>query len=283
MLRFARVDPPQIREYANKLALAVFALSSALLESWIADGIEGNVLFSRIYPLQMGQPGFFLGMMVMVILLLFSAFMAYRLGRKYFSARFRTVRARGQVEPKSHLVFALSSINQKLGKSAQGHDCLIEDTKVLELDPGIVEFDEKMRQLERFKTPIEQFIRGLKPHADCVKQITFVTSETSMAGEPVFRAVLDWFFPQIATIKFSEEKVDFTDVMALKDGYRRIIDREQEKDQLSVDITGGTKPVSVAGALATLGYPGVDLQYVETTPGHDNVKKVISFDVVSQT
>ena len=276
------IDLPDL---GKKMTMSLCVFGAILLENWISDGVEGNTLFSRVYPIQMGRDGFGEVMILMLLSVALLSWFAYRLGREFLSVGFRYVSERGEVEPKAHLIFALSEVKGTLEvENPTGIRMLvIPNGDILKMDDSIQSFDEKMAQLTPLKSPIEQFIRGVKPHIESLQKITFLGSDSSLPQWEMFTDVMFWFFPELRNRKVDVQRVraDFNDLIKLSIKFQSIIDRVKDKQQLSIDITGGTKLVSAAGSMATLNHPEVDLQYVETKQGPDDDKKVISFNVVS--
>jgi hypothetical protein len=274
-----------IPDQAKKIIVSVCVFSAILLENWISDGVEGNTLFSRWHPVQMGQEGFSLVMIGMLIAVAVLSWFAYYLGSEFLSVGFRNVSERGEVEPKAHLIFALSDVKGRLEvEHPSGLKTLrMNNGNTLTLDGSARSFDEKMAQLTPLACPVEQFIRGVKPHIEFLKKITFLGSDSSLLHSELFAEMMLWFFPELRHKKIDVKTVqaDFTDLIKLSHQFQRIIEKVRSKNQLSIDITGGTKLVSAAGAMATLNHPEIDLQYVETKQGLDDDKKVISFNVVS--
>ncbi|WP_297451813.1 hypothetical protein [Ferrovum sp.] len=223
-----------------------------------------------------------IGMLIAVAVL---SWIAYYLGSEFLSIGFRDVSERGKVEPKAHLIFALSDVKGRLEvEYPSGLKTLVmSNGDSLRLDGLARNFDEKMAQLAPFKSPIEQFIRGVKPHIDLLEKITFLGSNSSLPQCELFTEVMYWFFPELGHKKIDVQTVqaDFNDLIKLSLKFQSIIQKVRDKNQLSIDITGGTKLVSAAGSMATLNHPEIDLQYVETKQGADDEKKAISFNVVS--
>lgn len=283
--------PPSGSNVGKKFGASACLFAVVLLQNWISDGLEGNTIFSKIplLSVQMGQEHFWSPVMVVLagLLVLFSL-LGYHLGQELFAVKFRKVSPRGEVEPKKHLIFALSELKWKLvSETATGIKGIYTgpnyDNKVLSLDTSLSQ-NEKMDELKQLRSPVEQIIRGLQPHIEVIDELTFLVSRESASQWEYYWEVISWYFPDLNIKKESIKRIEanFNDLTDINKKLQEIIAHVTDKDNLSIDITGGTKLVSAAGAIVTMNYPDVDFQYVETNPGNDQNKQVVSFNVVSQ-
>lgn len=104
------------------------------------------------------------------------------------------------------------------------------------------------------------------------------TMEGSILAVPLFRAVVSHLFPKLKIVVVrGESGIDFEDVGAL---YRAILDEflatlppGTKPYDVTIDITSGTKPATIAGVFASL-EPDLRVQYVSTI-----TKEVLAYDL----
>jgi len=131
---------------------------------------------------------------------------------------------------------------------------------------------EDLNVLSSWRMPYE----AVKYHLPKLKKIVVITSEKSSAQFPLFKKLFKRLFRK--DLEVEEVKLgSFEDVgkvfRELDSIYRRLGEQGIKEKDVIVDVTGGQKPNSIAGALMTLYYDR-DFQYVST-----NDYKVKSYDV----
>lgn len=90
------------------------------------------------------------------------------------------------------------------------------------------------------------------------------------------------YFPNVHVTSFDDNRnLDFEEIDAVKMAFDAVVnslkaERYDERD-IIIDITGGTKTVSVAGVLMTLNKPDLEVEYVSTTTG-----EVLGFNTVAR-
>lgn len=101
-------------------------------------------------------------------------------------------------------------------------------------------------------------------------------SGTSMLM-PLFKKTIERLFPSLEVIELKMGGIDFEDVKevfnAIKEFYKNVKQKGFTEEHTIVDITGGQKTNSIAGAIATLAKDR-KFQYVSTKD-----KRVLSYDV----
>lgn len=92
------------------------------------------------------------------------------------------------------------------------------------------------------------------------------------------RDMICHYFPGLPKESVEKCEANFDSLDELIAVYRGIIAREAEhKKEIMLDVTSGTKVVSIAAAMVTLEHPQIEFQYVETN-GDKNVR---SFNVTA--
>lgn len=90
--------------------------------------------------------------------------------------------------------------------------------------------------------------------------------------------MIAYYFPQLEEDAFEVREACFEELNDLLCVYREIVATQaHRKGQVMIDVTGGTKVVSIAAAMVTLEHSKVEFQYVET----EGEKRVRTFNVIS--
>jgi hypothetical protein len=98
-----------------------------------------------------------------------------------------------------------------------------------------------------------------------LEKIIVITSPNSSKKFNQFRLLVETIFNE--KLNFVEKKADdFESVKHIFNLIRKVFEelgKENYKDKdIIIDVTGGTKPVSIAGALTTSYYPSREFQYI---------------------
>ena len=197
-------------------------------------------------------------------------------------------------QPKITLVFCVSTQSLTLKPQDDGRLLLAwkdrdghEKQRVLlrqNLGDDIQELDKL-----GFNWPWQQLLRGLEDHFNTVRHVHLIGSEDQDPGghgsHRQLRDCRDFLAAYFrhrdksdrVVFTFNHPAQDFENFKQLADLFDRIIRHEREAGvpdrDLAIDITGGLKPVSVAGAMATLNND-VAVQYVQTNP--PNMKSAVN-------
>ncbi|HQO29524.1 MAG TPA: hypothetical protein PKY22_08375 [Accumulibacter sp.] len=257
--------------------LLVFAV--VLLQSWVADGIKGDALFPWLSggALQHDKPGFVPLMAGMILLAVFFSFLLYRRRRMFLPTRISRIGNPGQVQPRRMLVLTLSWPGwdwqpQQLERQGRSAYPLPSDLS------GALQAMAALGAREKFTW--EQLLRAVEPHADCLQEIVLIGSEGAQGtfGEADrCRQMLRHYYRQLPDIDMPVHAVDYESLDSLSSLYRQIIgESKQPANQIMIDVTGGTKVVSIAAAMVCLEQPEIEFQYVETA----GAKRVRTFNVV---
>ncbi|SMO71300.1 CRISPR-associated protein (Cas_Cas02710) [Balnearium lithotrophicum] len=115
--------------------------------------------------------------------------------------------------------------------------------------------------IKNWRMPLE----AIKFHLPKLEKIIVVTSPSSSKKFNLFRLLSETVFNK--KLNFVEKKAaDFESVKHIFNLIRKTfeeLEKENYKDKdIIIDVTGGTKPVSIAGALTTSYYPSRKFQYI---------------------
>lgn len=267
------------------LKISTYLTASILLGSWIADGIKGD-------PLLVWLPDCFqIGWVRIVIIVLFIILMFYLLYKIYeFRKNLPMIRVPIQtdmVEPHKAIIAPLTYYDQNIFDLIfNEEDCAIKLTyKGSDISPTILlhsvtdkekAFDDFTEQIQN-KWSWQQILRGVKPHRNKLTHIIFIPTKVTDHLFPKVVQLIHTFLPNVDIRKgqFSE-KGDFE--LLMYDFERAIIEIKKEKireSEIVIDVTGGQKTQSIAGAVVTL-KKNVTFQYVDTND-KDSIKM---FDVI---
>lgn len=128
--------------------------------------------------------------------------------------------------------------------------------------------------------PWEMPIIAIKHHVSTLEKLYVFTSsgeDGSSKLMPIFTRVINSLFPKIEVQEFTENGIDFEDIKQVfekvEEFYQNIKEKGIEDKDVIIDITGGQKPNTIAGAIATFTF-GRKFQYVSTIH-----KTVNSYDI----
>ena len=285
----ASPPPPAARpaSLALKIALAGVAFAVILLESWIADGLKGDELFPW-WPggkLKYGDTAFSCAVGGMIGLAALGIGFLYRQGRRLLPVEVRRIGRPGHVRPRAVLVLPVSTPRWQWSPSGLDGG---PGGKTWPLPPTL---PEALAEMARLAAPgdgktlpsfaWEQLLRAIAPHADRLQRIVLVGSpgaRGSFATLPLCRQMIRHYFPSLDAIAIDEREASFDALDELLDCYREIIAGEAaRKSEIMLDVTGGTKVVSIVAAIVTVEHPEIEFQYVDT----EGEKGVRSFNIVS--
>ncbi len=140
----------------------------------------------------------------------------------------------------------------------------------------------------------QQLLRGIEKHVENNKleQIYLIGSPDTktMKGSHsvlnVAESIIRDYIQRIKKIHKHQQPVDFEVFNSLTDALNKAISTFKEEgyheNDIIIDITGGQKTTSIAGAAVTLDNK-VTFQYVQTNPDEKGEYKVLAYDVVIQS
>ena len=254
-----------------------------MLEIWVADGIKGDELFPW-WPggtLKPGHPGFAWCVLGMLLLAIVFVVLLYKRRRSFLPVTVQRIGRPDHAEPRAVLALTISRPNwewsaDRLARDRDGSP----DVRPLpaSLD-GALEAMAALGKHEIF--PWEQLLRAIRAHAPRLQSLILIgSSGAGGTAESVTmcRQMVGHYFPDLHPGQIEQRAADFNALDGLIYEYRQIVaNQARRKGELVIDITGGTKVVSIAAAMVTLEHPEVEFQYVET----EGEKRVRRFNVVS--
>ncbi|MEO2069463.1 MAG: hypothetical protein ABGX27_08180 [Desulfurobacteriaceae bacterium] len=252
------------RDKSTAFWTGLIFLALSIVAGWIPDGLE-KILFEKDK-----RSGIFLFISGLIILIV----LGY-LGVKYsHESKFEVYDE--EPEKKKILIPFLSVINK--GENIVDSQTLLEEIEKIPDNLPLEEKIEVIQQnslLRKWRMPIE----AIKYHQPKLEKIIVITSSQSLEQVPAFKELVKKCFGESFEKKIVKKLVsDFENIKELfnvlddvyseirKEGYR-------DKDAI-IDITGGQKINSIAGAFMTSFYNDREFQYV-STQNH----KIKSYDV----
>ncbi len=251
-----------------------------LLQSWIADGIKGDQLFPWLPggALSAGDARFAGAMLAMALLSFACAGVLYARRRSFLPLAVQRIGQPGRVAPHAVVVLALSRTPwrwapDRLTRTGSA-DCPLPPTL-----PAALRCMAALPERDRFAW--EQLLRAIREHLPRLQRLILVGSSGAGGSADSFaecRHMITHYFPQLDASRIEARTASFDALDELLGVYRAIIcDEAARKAEIMIDVTGGTKVLSVAAAMVTLEHPEIEFQYVET----DGDKRVRTFNVIS--
>jgi len=260
-----------------------------LLSSWIGDAINGSPVFPWLLkawllcdpkhpPLwwSIGWP--------IVFSCLWGGFVVwlYQRRKTFLPVEILRIAEPDHVFPREVLVSAISRTPWQLELVESGALQLqhaISKKKVLlpeKLDDGLI----ALAALgEREKFAWEQLLRGLNQHKSRLLRVYLIGSMGNNPTTECFdecRSLIRYYFPGLLEEHFILKEASFENLDDLLKVYRTIIAVETDHlSELIIDVTGGTKVVSIAASVVTLEHPTIEFQYVET----EGEKRIRTFNI----
>lgn len=129
----------------------------------------------------------------------------------------------------------------------------------------------------------EMPLLAVKHHAERLEKLyVFTSSEETGSHQqfPLFRQILNRFYPELQIEEVTSEGINFEEIDLVHNRLDKLYDeldgkKEYGPNDILVDITGGQKTNSIAGAMTTLA-EGRKFQYVSTK----NKEKVLCYDLI---
>ncbi|MEW5823026.1 MAG: hypothetical protein AB1766_01635 [Pseudomonadota bacterium] len=283
-----------LRKINNKLlrrTLEIVFLAAPVLfigagMSWIADSLP----VASFDPADFNGGGLLVGTAVFLL----GSTLAWWLRREYLPVS--QLRA-GEVRPHKVLICIVSRISEE--------HCRIDPQGQLELKdaqeafipaPPGVDLNGLIDHIKekQCRCNLDSLLRAIQPHAQAGKleRLYLIGSRESHKDIPNIQRLLDGRLGSAPTLKIHPwpEGIDFENLDALDRTFETIVKevrefheyrdgrdfRYHERD-IIIDATGGQKTTSIAAALATLRFQGLEFQYVQTGQN----RQVLAFDVVT--
>ncbi|MBI4377976.1 MAG: hypothetical protein HY578_02645 [Nitrospinae bacterium] len=275
-------------DYLKKLPWAgiLTVISTFITGSWLADGLKGEALFIDWFPVLKDYQ-------IIVTFVILMLFLASFFWLFYHRQSFYPVRRLSQhpCEPHAYLILLLTSPNISL-PSPFTFPLKVTDRhgKTATLDGKSLRSDIlALNSLDFWNW--QQVMRGLEPHTN-LQRVYLIGSADSKRIKGSFyfmsqaEALIKQYLPSVKKVDKVNEPINFEDFEKLVKTIEDIIEifkKEglKEKD-IIIDITGGQKIPSIAGAAVTLRRE-VTFQYVRTDPVYDDIRDVQAYDVIIQS
>lgn len=244
----------------------LLALATLVTGGWATDGLKGDELFARWLPEGTPQGWVAAGATTLFVLCAWRLFLHRR--------ELMGVGALSQhpAEARRALVLPLS-VPRPLPVIGPGAGARVGAVNLT----GNLRRDVELLSEAGLRWNWQQVLRALKPHADTLEHVYLIGSADDAAGEGSHRCMehaktlVRLYFPEggrLRGVHHPGEPVDFDDVRAMMAAMRRGIDVLTDdtglrQEDVVIDVTGGLKPTSIAGAVMTLN-GAVTFQYVHT-------------------
>ncbi len=261
-----------------------FAMATIITGSLAADALKGEALFIEWFPVLKEYKILITTFSFILFALLF--YFLYK-HRKDFLA----VKGLSQhlCEPHASLIILLStpSLNIKLPKTFSFPLKLIDARKNKSVTLKGKSLKDDIETLNTIWWNWQQLLRGLEPHQSSLNNVYLIGSKDSGRIKGSFSfldqasSLISQYFPSVS-IQKTNSPVDFEDFNMLVKNINKTIQKFKEKGasekDIIIDVTGGQKTTSIAGAVVTLNSQ-VTFQYVETNKPYD----VWAYDVFIQS
>lgn len=265
-----------------------------IVGSWSADALKGELLFAAWCPVLGNYQ--WLSATIVTAVFFFLILLLYFYKDKLF---IQTLKSFPSKDYKCVLIL-LSTPNIKPADFSFPLKIKYRFNKTVELKGECLEADIQTLQTLTDNSIFwnwQPLLRGLAVHRDTLKMVYLIGSEKSGRTEASFdylqhaEMVIKKYFGEEITVLKAKKAVTFEELEALLRSIRRALKYIEgyklgqgkkkyriKKEDIVIDITGGQKITSIAGALTTLQLATV-FQYVQTNDPYD----VIAYDVVAQS
>ncbi|WP_448591467.1 hypothetical protein [Thermoflexus hugenholtzii] len=237
--------------------------------------LSGNLAASAAWEiiLRFSIPAIYFSLLLVFVIIMFISMVILYDFRHQF-LKIHAYPREGDPPPHKGILLFLSQPNCQIKINKHGEKIVITDqNNILEINYGeqLTDFVPRLASSWLRKWNWLQIFRGLVPHATRLEYIFVICSEESKKFQEDIETLLSIFFPNNVEIVVSEP-CDFNNVDSIRNGLRKGIqegsNRGFRKTDLVIDITGGTKLSSIAGALYSV-EEGIVLQYVKTNPPYN--------------
>ena len=149
-------------------------------------------------------------------------------------------------------------------------------------EPSNYEHIKSVKDFGRKRLPWEIPILAIREHVDTLEVLIIMSSEKSGSQLTDFIELVKRLFPRMGELKvITPEPVDYEDMVQMQERLESIYEelgrRGFKESDVLIDVTGGTKPVSIAGAATTTPYPYRYFQYIST---QTKEAKVYNMDIL---
>ena len=237
-----------IGELTTIKSLSIFILVTIIL-AWLPDGI--SQLISGHYKKALIQLS--ISVLILFILVL--------LARKY----------------------AITEVKYKIDTTKDKHFKVI--IGFLSKDnPDIYKSINTLEDFNDRKLSWEMLVRAIKEHEETVEIVIIIPSKESDNQFDAFKELILRVLKNKQNLKiYKKSPVDFENIEQIHETieniYKKLKNEGYRERDIVVDITGGQKPVSIAGAASTVIYPDRYFQYVSTKTKEVKVYNMDIFEI----
>jgi len=258
----------------------ILAWLAFMTGSWASDGLKGELLFA-VWWRPLGQYPGYVTALVCVVFMGTSIFLYHN--RQAFSLA-RSL-SRHLCEPHAVLILLVSPTRPTLAQTAPRFPLYITDDRGNSVELTGISLADDIKALDAIMWNWQQLLRAIVPHVhDATLQRLHLIGSPGVGGSfeqlPLCQQVLARYLPQVQIVP-ERAPVDFEDFNALVRCMQRIIQDEKRRGMserdIIIDVTGGIKTASIAGASITFNSQ-VMFQYVQTQPPYE----VYAYDVLYQ-
>lgn len=280
----------KLRQYPVKGIIA--AMSTIITGNWASGVLKGEVPFKVFDPLPTISAWIVIVSTVALFILSFLMLYKYRLS--FFPVKSLSM---DEVTPHKCLIIPIST-PYPLGLGRESDVRISNENGAYKISVKKSEtwievpqngITDDIMLLEGTRWSWQNMLRCIEPHKDRLKHIYLIGS---LGGKGSYELLCVAEFLIKHYLKDRNLKVhkhpapvDFEDVDGLITAFNKAIAAFKEEGiaerAIIIDITGGQKPVSIAGAVVTLN-KNVTFQYVQTIPDESGKHKILAYDVIVQ-
>jgi hypothetical protein len=253
-------------------------LSILVLGGWVTDALKGDPLFTGVPWLRDHQWAVRIGLVAVLIFLAWRVFLSRR--------ELMSVGAlsQGAAEPRRALILPLSPAGAVIGREPDGRLRIqrvrggVPVGEPVFLQGRAEALDQDIQTLDALnRWPWQQLLRSIGPHRQSLRRLHLLGSSGTGGSHADIDSARKLLLPYLpnCVAPTASDPVDFDDLKAMMKALRRAVgDLAAERDSstgrrireedIVIDVTGGYKPTSIAGAIMTLS-SNVTFQYVHTS------------------
>lgn len=252
----------------DRFLAGLLSLLTVVSSGWVGDGLNGVCLWEPFIGACAAGAHPSLAVRVVVAGLLFWAavFLLFRTAKRLLPVRHlaRTPSVSGH----KVLIAAISPLKPK-PMQKNGHWVVIEGDKRVVLSGNLKEDIDAFTALA-WRWNGQQFLRSLKPHTQTLRHLVLIGSPGdwgSFGSLESAKALVSLYATQ-ADVLVHPDPIGPEDIEGLQTCFDHYIEHFHGLDvpqrEIILDSTGGQKTTSIAAALTTLRWEGIEFQYVQT-------------------
>lgn len=238
--------------------------------SWVADGLKGEVLFGDWPWGRLFAEHRWLGLALAILCFVLASLWLYSYRRDF--ERVRNL-SQDRCTPHRSLVVLVSPPKPVPDVEQDGSLCLpAPDGREIRTTGDLNHDIDHVLSVPDIRWNWQQLLRGVRPHAGTIERVCLVgSSDKTETGSfqhlDLCKKMLQPYLGDEVFITRHPQKVDFENFKHLVEELRGIVTAEKRAgmtdEDIIIDITGGLKTASIAGAAITFSTE-VTFQYVQT-------------------